>query len=273
MIRIIQIEREPFRSEHFLNAGRGPGNFYADVLPLHTAIADGLPDDLDAIMATADLQGRETFQQAKGQPLRLLGEVLPGLLVSEILPSIGLNDQHRIAVLLAGDFYTVPALDRRGGSGDVTNVWMAFAESFGWVVGVAGNHDLFGSDSRGRLRSQSKMRFIENGTAQVGNLNVGGLSGIIGDPARAWRRTEADFNLEVEILLESNLDAFIMHDGPSGPLTGQRGYDSTQAICASGRPTLIVRGHAHWDDPFCELANGTQILNVDQRVVIIQRDR
>lgn len=271
MIRITQIEREPFRSERFLNAGRGQGNFYVDFLPIHTAVADGLPDDLDAIIATADLQGRETFQQANGQPLRLLGEVLPDVLVSEILPSIGLNDPDRIAVLLAGDFYTVPALDRRGGSGDVTNVWMTFAERFGWVAGVAGNHDVFGSDSKGRLRSNSRMRFIEQGTAQVGNLNVGGLSGIVGDPTRPWRRAEADFNLAVETLLESSLDALIMHDGPSGPLSGQRGYDSTQAICAAGRPSLIVRGHAHWDDPFCELANGTQILNVDQRVVIVRR--
>ncbi len=107
-----------------MNAGRGQGSFYVDFLPIHTAVADGLPYDLDAIIATADLQGRETFQQANGQPLRLLGEVLPDVLVSEILPSIGLHDPQRIAVLLAGDFYTVPALDRRGGSGDVT--------VFGW---------------------------------------------------------------------------------------------------------------------------------------------
>ncbi len=254
-----------------MNAGRGQGSFYVDFLPIHTAVADGLPYDLDAIIATADLQGRETFQQANGQPLRLLGEVLPDVLVSEILPSIGLHDPQRIAVLLAGDFYTVPALDRRGGSGDVTSVWMAFAENFNWVAGVAGNHDSFGTDSRSRLKSNGRMRFIDQGTVKVGELKIGGLSGIIGDPSRPWRRVEADFNLEVEVLLESGLDAIVMHDGPSGALDGQRGYDSTQAICAAGRPTLIVRGHAHWDDPFSELANGTQILNVDQRVVIVRR--
>ena len=51
-----------------------------------------------------------------------------------------------IGVLLAGDLYTVPALDRRGGSGDVTAVWRAFGDEFSWVVGVAGNHDTFGAD-------------------------------------------------------------------------------------------------------------------------------
>ena len=44
-------------------------------------------------------------------------------------------------------------LDKRGGSGDVTGVWLAFADIFQWVAGVAGNHDTFGPDRIRRVRS------------------------------------------------------------------------------------------------------------------------
>ncbi len=54
---------------------------------------------------------------------------------------LGADHSSPVAALLAGDFYTVPALDKRGGTGDVTDVWRAFGECFAWV---AGNHDLFG---------------------------------------------------------------------------------------------------------------------------------
>ena len=83
-------------------------------------------------------------------------EALPSRLTVEILPGVGLNDGG-IGVLLAGDFYTVPALDRRGGSGDVTAVWKAFGDESSWVVGVPGNHDTFGEDpnSSPRLECQA----------------------------------------------------------------------------------------------------------------------
>lgn len=103
-----------------------------------------LPDGLSAIIITSDLQGREHFKHQTGPQLRLLGEWLPQVLADSILPGISLP-AGRIGVLLAGDFYTVSSLDKRGGSGDVDSVWQAFGEHFDWVVGVAGNHDTFGS--------------------------------------------------------------------------------------------------------------------------------
>ena len=38
--------------------------------------------------------------------------------------------------ILAGDLYSVPAADMRGGFGDVAPVWRAFADRFSWVTGV-----------------------------------------------------------------------------------------------------------------------------------------
>ena len=83
-MRITSIQPELIREIPFLNAGRGPGGFYRDTLPVHHGFVDELPEGMSAIIATADLQGRETFESSGGKPIRLLGEVLPTLLAEEI---------------------------------------------------------------------------------------------------------------------------------------------------------------------------------------------
>jgi len=35
------------------------------------------------------------------------------------------------------------------------------------------------------------------------------------------------------------------------------------------RPSLVVRGHAHWKQPLVQLSGGAQVLNVDARVVVL----
>ena len=44
---------------------------------MHHAFVDALPEGMSAIIVTADLQGRETFESSRGRPIGLLGEVLP----------------------------------------------------------------------------------------------------------------------------------------------------------------------------------------------------
>ncbi len=117
--------------------GRGPGNFYEDKLVVQIARVDRLPDGVSAIVATGDLQGYEHFKYQKSDSLRLLGEWLPAFLKDSVLPELRLP-AGKIGVLLAGDLYTVPDLDKRGGSGLVTSVWESFGQHFSWVVGVAG---------------------------------------------------------------------------------------------------------------------------------------
>ena len=136
MTRCVSINPEPITEIPFLNAGRGPGGFYEDRLPILDAVVHCLPDGMSGIIATADLQGRERFQDSPNGVPRLLGEALPSRLAVKTLPGVGL-DVGSVGVFLAGDLYTVPALDRRGGSGDVRAVWEAFGDGFAWVIGVA----------------------------------------------------------------------------------------------------------------------------------------
>jgi Icc protein len=269
-MKIASIAQEPSTEILFLNAGKGAGSFYVDRLPVLVATTDSLPPDLDAIIATADLQGRERFEEAKGGPPRLLGEALPHRLSDEILPGLGIRAE-RAGVILAGDFYTVAALDRRGGSGDVTSVWQAFGECFKWTVGVPGNHDTFGDTPHPKARLGHNLHYVDNDRVSVDGLRIVGLGGIIGNPRRPHRRTDREFAQTLDLLLSEPSDVLIMHDGPDVPGRGLRGSPAIRQVLEQLGPPLVVRGHAHWAEPLVELAQGTMVLNVHGRVVILVR--
>lgn len=269
-MRIVSINNELLTEIPFLNAGRGPGAFYVDRLPVHEALVDRLPGGLSAILATGDLQGREQFEKSANGPPRLMGEVLPLQLADDVLPQLSLPSGS-VGVLLAGDFYTVPGLDKRGGSGDVTAVWSAFGEQFDWVAGVAGNHDTFGDDPIAAPRFRSgNMHYLDHCSVSIHGLHIAGLGGIIGNPKRMRRRSEDEYLEALEDLLEHTTDILLLHDGPDVPSHSYRGSTMVRQVLELLQPRLVVRGHAHWPKPLAELDGGVQVLNVDARVVIMR---
>ncbi|MBC8352675.1 MAG: metallophosphoesterase [Planctomycetes bacterium] len=268
-MRVVSIDYKPIAEVCFLNAGRGAGGYYEDRLPILSAELQELPSGLDAVIATADLQGRARFQKSQSGPPRLLGEVLPKIL-TEVVATIGLSNPDRIAVLLAGDFYTVPALDKRGGSGDVSSVWQSFGRSFGAVAGVAGNHDTFGPNQETRPRFPKQLRFLDGDRTSIEGIRVAGIGGIIGNPTRLQRRTEQEYLEVLESLLLEPLDVLVMHDGPDAPSCGFKGSSAVREVIERYQPPLVVRGHSHWPDPLVELASGVQVLNVDARAVVLR---
>lgn len=271
-MRIVEFQQDPVAEFPFLNAGRGAGEFYVDRLPVHVATVDRLPTDALAVVATADLQGRERFEDSPGGPIRLLGEVLPARLVTEVLPDFGIDDGKRVPALLAGDFYTVPTLDKRGGTGDVTPVWNAFAECFASVTGVAGNHDIFGDHQSRRPRLPSNGHYLDGDVVESGGLKIAGIGGIIGRATRPNRRSHDDYLATVNRLLDHQPDVLLMHDGPDGPYESQRGIAEVRDALLAKSRCLVIRGHAHWKQPFAEFENGLQVLNVDARAVILTTD-
>ena len=261
---------QPIVEFPFLNAGKRVGDFYVDRLPVHIATVEHLPDGLDAIIATADLQGRERFQEANGHPIRLLGEVLPQKLIDEVIPKLQMPT-GRIGVVLAGDFYTVPALNKRGGTGDVSEVWQSFARQYDWIVGVAGNHDTFG-DQPSPTYSPTNASFLDTQTAVHDTIRFGGVSGIIGNPNRHWRSTVEQYCEKIEQVVSEKTDVLVLHDGPDAPDSGGKGNVMVRELLELLPPTLVIRGHAHWKSPLAELDNGTQVLNVDARCVLLVRE-
>ena len=267
-MRILTVNPLPITEIPFLNAGRGPGGFYEDRLPVLDAVVDRLPVGVSAIIATADLQGRERFQDSPNSVPRLVGEALPVRLAADILPGLGLKPGN-VGVFLAGDLYTVPALDRRGGSGDVRAVWEAFGDEFSWVVGVAGNHDTFGAELNAPPRFPRHLHYLDNARVKIDGCQIAGLGGIIGNPRRPRRRSDDQYTQCLEALLRYRTDVLITHDGPDDPVCGHRGSPVIREAVERLRPSLVVRGHAHWKEPLAHLSGGVQILNVDARVVVL----
>ena len=267
-MKILSIAEEPFRRLSFLNAGKGPGGFYREILPIQIGLVDQLPGDLDALIATADLQGRETFDTAFGRPPRLLGEVLPGILAHEILPELGLDPQ-RTGVILAGDLYTVAALDKRGGAGDVTPVWQAFGREFQWVAGVAGNHDTFGDACRPAASMGVNIHYLDGEEVRLSGLRIAGIGGIVGNPRRPQRKNDQQYAACLERCIHDLLDILVLHDGPGVPNQGLKGSALIGMTVDMLPPRLIIRGHSHWETPLARLLRGTDVLNVDGRVVIL----
>ena len=49
------------------------------------------------------------------------------------------------------------------------------------------------------------------------------------------------------------------------------GIERHPRAALGGQPTLVICGHVHWDRPLVALASGPQLLNVDARVVLLER--
>jgi 3',5'-cyclic-AMP phosphodiesterase len=255
-MRVLDVDDQPFDTLPFLDAS-SRGIVERRELPFLRARVDALPDGLDAIVCTSDLQGREV---PRGAPARLLGEAVAERLADLVPPD-------RTGVLLAGDLYTVPGADRRGGTGDVREVWRAFAERFRWVAGVAGNHDTFG-DRRGFAR---RCDLLDGDVRAFDGLRVGGVSGIIGNTSKNERKREEE---QVELLLrvlEGAPDVVVLHEGPDVPALGLVGHPAIREALAVGPGPLVVCGHSWWRPTLVTLDRG-QALKVDGRVVVLQKD-
>jgi len=188
----------------------GPGGVPQHVqLGVDRLPVDELPDGCDALFAAGDLQGVAPSPLG-GDPV-LLGITLADYLGvwadSGLLPPA-----DRVGVLLTGDLYSAPGADRRGASGPVLDVWLAFAAAgCPMVVGVAGNHDEVTAAQVAELGPD--VALLDGERHGFGGVTVAGVSGIIGDPERALRRTEKEFLNLVGKLTTPPPDVLLLHGG------------------------------------------------------------
>jgi Icc-related predicted phosphoesterase len=169
----------------------------------------------------------------------------------------------RTGIVLAGDLYSVPGATKRGGFGDVSDVWVAFAERFAWVAGVAGNHD----DMTNTLRLGARIHVLDGETIVLDGLRIGGVGGIIGNTKKPGRRDEDEQHDRILAVVEQRCDIVVLHEGPNGD-EDQRGNEAIRLVIETGEVPLTVCGHAHWYESLARHAHG-QILNVDARVVVL----
>ncbi len=262
-MRITALSSEPIAVLPYWNARRGGGTERVR-LPLLRATTPDLPSGLEGLVITSDLQGRTEDD-------RLVGISVPGWLAD--LAARGLvPPPSRCGAVLCGDLWAKPGSTRRGGAGDVRPVWRAFHAAFRWVVGVAGNHDEFGTRRELAAFRRAEGRGYVDGTAcERDGLRVAGVGGLVGDPGKPGRRTASEFEAALDHVLHARPDLLLMHHGPDVPEHGAGGLGLVRERLSRYPVDLLVcAGHTHWDEPLAHVGSA-QVLNVDGRVILICR--
>jgi len=258
-LQIAGIADDLIREVHYLNAS-SRGSTEVERLPVaRGTLAAPLGDELDALIVCSDLQGIVPGPQGSSE---LLGVQVAAVL-EELAFDGAIPPAARTGVIHAGDLYSVPAANKRGGYGDVADVWGAFAARFAWVAGVAGNHD----DVSGVAKLGERVHLLDGELAEPDGLRIGGVGGIIGNPRKPGRRSEADQLRAIDRAIRHGLDVLVLHEGPTGN-DRQPGNDAIRAAIEAGAVGLTICGHDHWRVPLAEHPHG-QILNVDARVVVL----
>jgi Icc-related predicted phosphoesterase len=257
-VHVQGFDEEPIGEVRYLNASPRGGTTVAR-LPIVRAKVERLADELDAIIACSDLQG---IVRGPGGEAELLGvevaAVLEELAFDGVLPPAA-----RTGVILAGDLYSVPEANKRGGFGGVVDVWRAFAGCFAWVAGVAGNHD----DIDGVAELGANVYLLDGNVAAVDGIRIGGVGGIISEKQKPGRRPETAQLAQIDRVIDAGIDILVLHEGPNGD-DAQRGNSTIRDVIEAGGVGFTVCGHDHWAHALAAHAHG-QILNVDTRVVVM----
>lgn len=263
-MRLRTCERERLAAIPYQAAGRGRVENVQ--LVVDRLLVDALPDGCQALLIAGDLQG--IAPSPLGGDPALLGIVLADYL--HVWAAYGLlPPPERVGVLLTGDLYSAPSADQRGASGDVTDVWLAFAAAgCPMVIGIAGNHDEVTATQLAGLAPG--MVLLDGSSHRFGGLTFAGVGGVVGDPARPMRRTEKDFLALVEAAATPWPDVLLLHEGPAGNASRQPGNVAVRASLERRPPALTVCGHVHWDEPVASLGDG-HVVNVDARAMILCR--
>lgn len=238
-------------------------------LPIYLgSIKEHKIEGIDYLIVASDLQGNVLHDDET----KLLGEVLPEFL--QLLFEIefdGIN-RDKVGVFLCGDLFA--RLDKRGGLGDVKNVWREFNKYFGFVVGVAGNHDDFGQlEEFEKFKHEKGIYYLHNQIVKIENFKVGGISGIIGRPDKPFRNEEEKHLKELKKLLLKQPHFILLHEGPNNKNPELHGNDNIRILIEKSQKNTIFCGHNHWNHSIVSKENGTQIINVDSKCIILKIEK
>ncbi len=235
-------------------------------LPILKGIFEQPSDEIDALIIASDLQGNIE----NGKESLLLGEQIAEYL--QFLIELDLSISHqRIGVILAGDLFAT--LDKRGGYGDVRQVYTAFRNNFKWVVGVNGNHDRIGENKVDEIRFKKEQNIyvLHKQIIDLDNFKIGGIGGIIGNNLKPNRVEEGEYLSALKSILLDKPDAIILHESPDFVEDDFDGNANIRKAIENSPPNVIICGHRFWREPLRIYKNGSQILNVNERVVIATR--
>lgn len=262
-IQITSINPDPIEQISFLTIPKNsiePAEFQ---LPVYKGKVTGLPKNIESIVVTSDLQGvviihNETI---------LLGEFLAEqlqLIYSYYFPDIKLKNS---IAFLCGDMYA--NLIKRGQGGNPTYVWEKFSNTFGYTIGIAGNHDHF-EDGITHINQLENTTLLTNNVVKIKDITIAGLSGIIGRPDKNFRLDETTYTKALRSLLKKKPDILLTHLSPMIPEKNLLGEILLTTELQNAEKTIMFCGHSHWDIIKPQtISNTTQILNADSKVYIL----
>jgi Icc-related predicted phosphoesterase len=269
-MRILTIDTQPFHELTYQTAAPG-GGVMTSRLPLLRGTVDALPAGLDALFAASDLQGLVAYRDDTRAP-QLLGTALVDEL-AVLAEMASIPPLERIGALLCGDLYVRPALDARGGHGDVRPVWRAFARECRWVAGVPGNHDAFGDAAElAAFATEPGIHVLDGHLTQIDGIRIAGLGGIIGSKQKPGRRDERTFLQLLQSLLARAPDVLLLHQGPDVSEPHVRGDVRIRAALDRRTALLVMCGHVHWPTPLAVLGRDVQVVNVEARGILLQQN-
>lgn len=256
-MRLHSVEPRPFFRLRYLNAARGGGTEVRQ-LCFERGSVDRLPDGVSAIIATADLQG--IVADPYTNESTLLGvavvQALEALAIEGEVPDLSL-----CGAILAGDLFSLPEANRRGGFGDVKPVWTAFSAAFRWAFGVAGNHDDVHA-----VKALANAQVLDTEVVERDGLRIGGVGLIARNPLKPGRRLEAEQLEHLALVLAERPDVLVLHEGPGRGTEFQGNPSVTEALSAG--TALTICGHVHWPRPTAP--GDDRVLNVCERVLVLR---
>ena len=267
------LSQDPIESFPYLNVPPGGRDAHGNKrlvparFPVYIGEITGLTTDLECLIITSDLQGNVIED---GQAY-LLGEVLPDFLNLLFEVEFSTIDRARTGVLLCGDLYA--SIEKRGGLGDVKAVWRAFKKHFAFVAGVAGNHDDFGKKAEFEaFQREEGIHYLAHHVKKVGDLKIGGLSGVIGSSDKPQRLPEATFLAHLKKLLLKQPDVLLLHQGPSHLQSPREreGYHAIRSLLETSPRNTVCCGHDFWEQSLDQYPNGTQVLNADSKCFVLR---
>jgi hypothetical protein len=263
-LSIIQLKPDPIHHLCYQNVAKGNRGVEEVLWPFYEGEAD-LPFGLDALLLISDLQGVVD------------GKLMGPAVFKEcrrLLPSLGCSPD-KAGLILCGDLYSDVTLKERGGTGNVLPVWEAASKGFRWVAGVAGNHDLFGTDAeRERFFREGRRSLLDGEIVDYNRLRIAGVCGVIGDPKKPHRRRSGDQQALIRKMIDEKPDLLVLHEGPDHPnVNGRSGHADVRSALEAGPPVTVVCGHCPWpgSEPLT-LKNGTRVLNVEGKTLILTRN-
>lgn len=233
-----------------------------------------MPAGLAALVVVSDLQGRGIPSRHRGDEPPLVGTLIAAEAARWLREERDI-DPGDCGVMLPGDYWSWPPTAlKRGGYGDVRPVWDAFSTRFRWVVGVPGNHDLFGPATASPPACESwrsNVHLLDCGIVELGGVVIGGVGGCVGNPKRPFRFEHRDQEARLLRVVASQPDILLVHQGPAGHGRERPGAATVEQVLALGsRPTLVLCGHEHWEPRIIDVGL-CRVLNAHEAICILTR--